>query len=140
MNVNINTRLTSQCVTLPYMNSIQIGTTPCFTFDLDKKIVDFKDISQLQFIFKQGCDYIKSYNLYDEEGNIDPHFSYDQLLNIIRFVMTAEETLDFVATYKGGGLVDFEVVVIVGDKQIVFADEDSKIFVIDSLYRRVIEV
>lgn len=142
MNVNINTRLTAPCIPNAHMNMIQIGTTPCFTFDLYKQIIKLKDITQLKFIFKQGAGEIIDFDLYNNPTTkqMNSHFEYDEILDVIRFTMTSEETLQFEPTNKCGLLVDFEIVVIIGDRQLVFADEDSKIYVLDSLYREAIEI
>lgn len=146
MEVRLHTRLITNPIPKENMSMFQLGTTPCFSFDLSEEVFDFEDIFQLTFIFKQ-LDNIYSYKMVEYNSNdwkLENRFEYDETLDTIRFTMTPEDTLQFVPSKLDcpDTLVDFEVVVTLIDdeRELVFANREDRIYVLDSLYRNVIEV
>lgn len=157
MGININTSLSlnPQCShDHQHVHNIvyfKLGTTPSISFNLFDKVYTFEDLKQVTFIFKQnGVIHYYEAIIYAEDGNweLDPHFKHEigEDYESLRFTLSSQETLQFTPSNsnKEDSLIKFEVAIeldeeICGEKAVLIENMDN-IFVVDSMYKELIEV
>ena len=104
-NINIKTTLDVRpphgCCCNKGFKTITRGATAILSINLalTDYAVDFDgdgdlDFKQLTVVFKQPNGSIGSYEYYDDDGNVDSHFEYDELTESIDLTFSAAETAE----------------------------------------------
>ena len=122
------------------------GTTANITFDIKHKAYTFDQIEQVTFILKQPSGEILYFNMYDDEKNMDPHFSHliGTNYNYINYKFQPAETLMLELT-EGKTPIEFEVAVVIdgddanpGRQTYTNIEKQPLIGTIDSLYSKLL--
>lgn len=122
------------------------GSTANLTFDLSFKAYTFDQIEQLTFLLKEPSGKILKYELYDDQGEMNPKFAHQMGVNFnyINLKLEPRETANLELT-KNKAPIEFEVVIkIDGDdfdpnkKEYTQIETQPSIGTIDSIYGQVI--